>query len=198
MRGGGPDQNLIILDDAPVYNAYHLFGFFSVFNGDALKSVELTKGGFPARFGGRLSSVVEMTMKDGNKEKFSGEAGIGLLSSRLTLEGPIVKNKSSFLISGRRTYADVLVRPFLPDGENVGYYFYDLNAKLNYDFGPKNRLYLSGYFGRDKFYIKSDNGGFGYDEEDFTGKTKPLRSVGITCSTTGFSAILRSFSASTT
>ncbi len=177
VRGGGPDQNLIILDDAPVYNAYHLFGFFSVFNGDALKSVELTKGGFPARFGGRLSSVVEMTMKDGNKEKFSGEAGIGLLSSRLTLEGPIVKNKSSFLISGRRTYADVLVRPFLPDGENVGYYFYDLNAKLNYDFGPKNRLYLSGYFGRDKFYIKSDNGGFGYDEGGlyWQNKTATLR-----------------------
>ncbi len=101
VRGGGPDQNLIILDDAPVYNANHLFGFFSIFNGDALKSISLTKGGFPARYGGRLSSVLEMNMKDGNKEKLSGEAGIGLISSRLTLEGPIVKDKSSFLVSGK-------------------------------------------------------------------------------------------------
>ncbi|MDP3464067.1 MAG: TonB-dependent receptor [Bacteroidales bacterium] len=151
VRGGGPDQNLIILDDAPVYNAYHLFGFFSIFNGDALKSVELTKGGFPARYGGRLSSVVEMTMKDGNKEKLSGEAGIGLISSRFLLEGPIVKNTSSFLVSARRTYIDVLTMPFMDKEARGGYYFYDLNTKLNYDFGPKNKLYLSGYFGRDKF-----------------------------------------------
>lgn len=151
VRGGGPDQNLIILDDAPVYNANHLFGFFSIFNGDALKSIELTKGGFPARYGGRLSSVVEMTMKDGNKQKFAGEAGIGILSSRLVLEGPIIKDKSSFLISGRRTYIDVLTRPFMPDDSRGGYYFYDLNAKLNYDFSRKNKVYLSGYFGRDKF-----------------------------------------------
>lgn len=155
VRGGGPDQNLIILDDATVYNTNHLFGFFSVFNGDALKSIELTKGGFPARYGGRLSSVIEMNMKDGNKEKFSGEAGIGIISSRLTLEGPIVKDKASFLVSARRTYIDVLIQPFmnLEDGKG-GYYFYDLNAKVNYDFGRKNKLYLSGYFGRDKFYIK--------------------------------------------
>lgn len=156
VRGGGPDQNLIILDDAPVYNAYHLFGFFSIFNGDALKSIELTKGGFPARYGGRLSSVVEMTMKDGNKEKFSGEAGIGLISSRLLLEGPIVKNKASFLVSARRTYIDVFVRPLMPADEKAGYYFYDLNTKLNYDFGRKNKIYLSGYFGRDKFSVKSN------------------------------------------
>jgi hypothetical protein len=155
VRGGGPDQNLIILDDAPVYNTFHLFGFFSLFNGDALKSVELTKGGFPARFGGRLSSVIEMQMKDGNKEKLHGEGGIGLISSRLTLEGPLVKGKSSFLVSARRTYLDVLVRPFLKPEDGVGgYYFYDLNAKLNYDFGQKNRLYLSGYFGKDKFYFR--------------------------------------------
>jgi outer membrane cobalamin receptor len=96
VRGGGPDQNLIILDDATVYNAFHLFGFFSLFNGDALNSVELTKGGFPARYGGRLSSVIDMRMKEGNKEKLKGEAGIGILSSRLTLEGPIIKGKSSF------------------------------------------------------------------------------------------------------
>lgn len=154
VRGGGPDQNLIILDDAPVYNAYHLFGFFSLFNGDALKSVELTKGGFPARYGGRLSSVLEMQMKDGNKEKLTGEAGIGLISSRLTLEGPIKKGKSSFLVSGRRTYIDALIYPFLPEDQKAGYYFYDMNAKLNFDLDEKNRIFVSGYFGKDKFYAK--------------------------------------------
>ncbi len=158
VRGGGPDQNLIILDDATVYNAYHLFGFFSLFNGDALKSVELTKGGFPARYGGRLSSVLEMNMKEGNKEKISGEVGVGLLSSRLTVEGPLKKDKSSFLISGRRTYLDILARPFMPKDDKVGYFFYDLNAKVNYDFGNKNKVYLSGYFGRDQASSKFDNG----------------------------------------
>lgn len=160
VRGGGPDQNLLILDDAVVYNASHLFGFFSVFNGDALKTVELTKGGFPARYGGRLSSVIDMNMKDGNKKEVHGEGGIGLISSRLTLEGPLIKNKSSFLISGRRTYADLLAKPFIPSHDNGGYYFYDLNAKINYDFGRKNKLYLSGYFGKDKFFFKyKSNGG---------------------------------------
>ncbi len=164
VRGGGADQNLLILDDAPVYNAQHLFGFFSVFNGDALRSVELIKGGFPAKYGGRLSSVINMNMKDGNKEHFTGEVGIGLLSSRAVIEGPIVKNKSSFLISGRRTYLDVLMRPLIQamgDGETVGYYFYDLNAKVNYEINNKNKLFLSGYFGRDIFYAK---------DEDFTGR----------------------------
>ncbi len=157
VRGGGPDQNLIILDEAIVYNANHLFGFFSLFNGDALKSIELTKGGFPARYGGRLSSVIDMTMKDGNKEKIAGEAGIGIISSRLLLEGPIIKNKSSFLISGRRTYIDILAQPIImstSDGANAGYYFYDLNAKANYNFNDRDKIYLSGYFGRDKFYFK--------------------------------------------
>ncbi len=156
VRGGGPDQNLIILDDAIVYNASHLFGFFSLFNGDALKSIELTKGGFPARFGGRLSSVLEMNMKEGNKEKWKGEGGIGLISSRLTLEGPLIKEKSSILLSGRRTYADIILKPIIKATEDTkaGYYFYDLNAKLNYDFGRKNKLYLSGYFGKDRFYAK--------------------------------------------
>jgi outer membrane receptor for ferrienterochelin and colicin len=154
VRGGGPDQNLIILDEAPVYNANHLFGFFSVFNGDALKSVELIKGGFPARYGGRLSSVIDLQMKDGDKERIHGEAGIGLIASRLTLEGPIIKDKCSFLISGRRTYIDALVAPFLPKDGKLGYYFYDMNAKINYVFNDKNRLYLSGYFGQDKFYLK--------------------------------------------
>lgn len=158
VRGGGPDQNLIILDDAPVYNASHLFGFFSVFNGDALKSVELVKGGFPARYGGRLSSVIEMTMKDGNKKKIAGQAGIGLISSRILLEGPIKKDVSSFIISGRRTYVDALMRPFMNNDEKGGYFFYDLNGKVNYEFGSKNRLYLSGYLGRDKFNILTSSG----------------------------------------
>jgi hypothetical protein len=161
VRGGGPDQNLIILDDAIVYNASHLFGFFSLFNGDALKSVELTKGGFPARYGGRLSSVLEMNMKEGNKEEWHGEGGIGLISSRLTVEGPLKKGRSSLLLSGRRTYADLILRPVLAavHEENTGYYFYDFNAKVNYDFGRKNKLYLSGYFGEDKFYMKYNSGG---------------------------------------
>lgn len=168
VRGGGPDQNLIILDDAVVYNASHLFGFFSTFNGDALKSVELTKGGFPARFGGRLSSVIELNMKDGDKQQLHGEGGIGLIASRLTLEGPIKLSKSkpaksSFLVSARRTYLDVLAAPLIKqqtDGQTAaGYYFYDLNAKLNYDFGPKNKLYLSGYFGRDRFFADDKESG---------------------------------------
>ncbi len=162
VRGGGPDQNLIILDDATVYNASHLFGFFSLFNGDALKSVELTKGGFPARYGGRLSSVLEMRMKDGNKEKFHGEAGIGLISSRVTLEGPVVKGKSSFLVSGRRTYIDLISQPFIAmsnRGEGTGgYFFYDFNAKYNHQLNDKNRIYVSGYFGKDKFYFRTRSG----------------------------------------
>ncbi len=152
VRGGGPDQNLILLDDAPVYNANHLFGFFSVFNGDALKSIELYKGGFPARFGGRLSSVLDLQMKDGNKEKLKGEAGIGIISSRFTLEGPIIKDKCSFLVSARRTYIDALIYPFLPKENKFGYFFYDMNAKVNYVFSDKDKLFISGYFGKDKFY----------------------------------------------
>ena len=157
VRGGGPDQNLIILDDAIVYNASHLFGFFSLFNGDALKSVELTKGGFPARYGGRLSSVIDMNMKEGNKEAWHGEGGVGLISSRLTVEGPLKKNKSSILLSGRRTYLDFISRPLTKsmNGNSAGYFFYDFNAKVNYDFGRKNKLYLSGYFGKDLFSLKN-------------------------------------------
>ena len=158
VRGGGPDQNLIILDDAIVYNASHLFGFFSIFNGDALKSVELTKGGFPARYGGRLSSVLDMNMKEGNKEEWHGEGGIGLISSRLTVEGPIIKGKSSIILSGRRTYADLLASPFMKN-QKAGYNFYDFNAKINYDFGRNNRLYLSGYFGKDKYSLQNNSDG---------------------------------------
>ncbi len=153
VRGGGPDQNLILLDGVPVYNASHLFGFFSVFNADAVRSVEVIKGGFPARYGGRLSSVVDINMKEGNKNKLHGEGGIGLIASRLMLEGPIQKGKSSFMISGRRTYADILTKPFMKKNLKVGYYFYDLNGKVNFKLTAKDHIYFSCYFGNDKFYV---------------------------------------------
>lgn len=160
VRGGGPDQNLVLLDEAVVYNTGHLFGFFSVFNSDALKNTTLHKGNMPAEYGGRLSSVLDVQMKEGNNQRYSAEGGVGLISSRLTLQGPIQKNKSSFLISGRRTYIDVLVKPFLKGGdfEGNGYYFYDLNTKFNYQFSEKDRLFASGYFGRDVFDYKSPDG----------------------------------------
>lgn len=158
VRGGSPDQNLILLDGVPVYNASHLFGFFSVFNDGAINNVELIKGGFPARFGGRLSSVIDISMKEGNMKAFKGEGSIGLIASKLTLEGPIKKDKTSFLLSGRRTYLDMIARPIIKktsEGrENVGYYFYDLNAKVNHIFDKKNRLYLSYYGGDDVGYSK--------------------------------------------
>lgn len=154
VRGGGPDQNLILLDGVPVYNASHLFGFFSVFNADAIRSVELVKGGFPARYGGRLSSVLDINMKEGNKNKLHGEGGIGLIASRLTLEGPIQKGKSSFMISGRRTYYDIIAKPFIKGNFKGGYYFYDLNGKVNFKLTKKDHLYISGYLGDDKFYAK--------------------------------------------
>lgn len=154
VRGGGPDQNLILLDDAPVYNTGHLFGFFSIFNADAIKNVTLIKGGMPAQYGGRLSSVLDVSMKEGNNQKFQVDAGIGIIASRLSIQGPLKKNKSSFILSGRRTYIDAIAKPFIKKGSQFkgsGYYFYDLNAKVNYIFSEKNRLYLSGYFGRDVF-----------------------------------------------
>ncbi len=154
VRGGGPDQNLILLDDAPVYNSGHLFGFFSIFNADAIKNVSLIKGGMPAQYGGRLSSVLDISMKEGNNQHFQVEGGIGLIASRLSIQGPIKKNKASFIISARRTYIDALVKPFISTSSQFygsGYYFYDLNAKMNYTFSEKDRLYISGYFGRDVF-----------------------------------------------
>lgn len=154
VRGGGPDQNLIMLDDAVVYNTGHLFGFFSIFNADAIKNVSLIKGGMPAQYGGRLSSVLDISMKEGNNQKYQVEGGIGLIASRLSIQGPIKKDKSSFIISARRTYVDALVKPFVKKTSQFygsGYYFYDLNAKLNYKFSEKDRIYLSGYFGRDVF-----------------------------------------------
>lgn len=150
IRGGGPGQNLIILDDAIVYNANHLFGFFSVFNGDAIKNVDYWKGGFPARYGGRISSVIDIQMKDGSKEKIHGEGGVGLISSRLTVEGPIQKNKSSFIVSTRRTYLDLLTTPFMSEDSKFSYRFVDFNAKLNFNINPKNKLFVSSYFGNDK------------------------------------------------
>ena len=133
VRGGGPDQNLILLDEAVVYNAAHLFGFFSVFNADAIKDINIIKGGMPAEYGGRLSSVLDISMKDGNNKKYEVDGGIGLLSSRLTIQGPVQKEKSSFIVSGRRTYIDVLSKPLMPEDNafnGSGYYFYDLTAKL--------------------------------------------------------------------
>jgi outer membrane receptor for ferrienterochelin and colicin len=175
VRGGGPDQNLILLDGVPVYNASHLFGFFSVFNADAINHVELIKGGFPARYGGRLSSVIDISMKEGNQKKIQGEGSIGLIASKLTVEGPLVKDKTSFLISGRRTYIDLLTRPLIQavsDGDEIaGYYFYDLNAKINHKFDNKNRLYLSTYMGDDKAYARyksdyyRDNTHVSYNDE---------------------------------
>lgn len=164
VRGGGPDQNLILLDNTTVYNASHLFGFFSVFNADAIKGVEIIKGGMPASFGGRVSSVLDISLKEGNSKEFKVDGGIGLISSRLTIQGPIKKDTSSFIVSFRRTYIDVLVKPFVNEGSNFSgssYFFYDLNMKLNYRISDKDRLYVSGYFGRDVFNFQSKTVGFG-------------------------------------
>ncbi|HPE87268.1 MAG: TonB-dependent receptor [Bacteroidales bacterium] len=164
VRGGGPDENLVLLDGVPVYNVNHLFGFFSVFNPDALKNVSLYKGGFPARFGGRLSSVLDISMKDGNMKSLHGDITVGLISSKITLEGPIIKNKTSFIISGRRTYYDLLAKPFISLANTIneedisaGYYFYDLNVKINHTFNQRSRLYLSAYSGEDKLYVRSSD-----------------------------------------
>ncbi|XOV67050.1 MAG: carboxypeptidase-like regulatory domain-containing protein [Fluviicola sp.] len=160
VRGGGPDQNLVLLDEAVVYNASHLFGFFSVFNSDAVKSVSLTKGGMPANFGGRMSSVLEVNMNEGNNKRFGLTGGIGVISSRLTAEGPIKKDKGSFIISGRRTYIDVIMKNAIPDDSpfaGSSYFFFDLNFKANYKLGDKDRLYLSGYYGKDAFQFASED-----------------------------------------
>jgi outer membrane cobalamin receptor len=160
VRGGGPDQNLILLDGVPVYNSSHLFGFFSVFNSDAINNVTLTKGAFPARYGGRLSSVLDIRMKEGNMKEYEGNFSIGLISSKFNIEGPIWKDKTSFVLSARRTYIDVLMMPLVrsqTDGTDAGYYFYDVNAKINHKFSDRNRLYLSVYKGLDKFYAENNN-----------------------------------------
>ena len=179
VRGGGTDQNLIILDEALVYNPNHLFGFFSTFNADAVKDLRLYKGGFPAQYGGRLSLVIDVKLKDGNDRKFSGAGGIGLIASRLTLEGPLQKEKSSFIVSGRRTYVDIFTRAVNKANEGKedfnpipDYYFYDLNTKVNYQIGEKDRLFLSGYFGRDVFGFDGDFFDFNFDWGNATGTAR--------------------------
>ncbi len=169
VRGSSPDQNLVLLDEATIYNAGHLMGFFSVFNNDAVTSVQLYKGDLPAQYGGRLASLVDVRMKDGNIKKFHGQGGIGLISSRLMLEGPIVKDKASFMIAGRRTYADLFLK--LSSNEEINdnqLYFYDINAKVNWDINHKNRVYLSGYFGKDVF----KGGIFGMNWGNITGSAR--------------------------
>lgn len=157
VRGGGPDQNLILLDGVPIYNASHLFGFFSVFNSDALSQVTLVKGGFPARYGGRVSSVLDMRMKEGNTKKFNVEGSIGVIASRILIEGPIRKDKTAFAFSARRTYLDILAQPFMKPGLKGGYFFYDLNAKVHHKINDKHHLYLSSYLGNDKAYFRFRN-----------------------------------------
>ena len=178
VRGGGPDQNLILLDGVPVYNASHLFGFFSVFNADAISSVKLIKGGFPARYGGRLSSVIDIRMKEGNMKEFHGEGSIGNVSAKFTFEGPIIKDKTSFIVSARRTYIDVLAAPIIQainnsfgTGEKMraGYFFYDANAKINHKFSEKDRLYLSFYSGKDNAYTSTEQK-YVYDDTTNTEK----------------------------
>ena len=159
VRGGSPDQNLILLDGVPVYNASHLFGFFSVFNSDAISQVTLTKGGFPARYNGRVSSVLDMKMKEGNNQKMNIEGSIGIIASRILIEGPIKKDKTAFVISARRTYLDFLSKPFLPADNTGGYYFYDVNAKINHKINDNHHLYFSTYFGKDVANITSTSSG---------------------------------------
>ena len=166
VRGGRADQNLILLDGLPLYNPNHLFGFFSVFNTSAMKRVELIKGGFPARYGGRLSSVINYTMKEGNLKRFAGEGAIGVISSRLMFEGPIVRNRASFLVAGRRSYADQLWRPFQVGRKRYGAAFYDINMKANYILSPRDRIFLSGYAGEDRF---------SYEERPFPGANDRTR-----------------------
>lgn len=164
VRGGGPGQNLFLLDGVPVYNVQHLFGFFSVFDPNAIKSVKLYKGAFPARYGGRLSSVIDIRLKEGNLNEFKGNVGVGLIMSKFMLEGPIKKNKSSFMVSARRTYIDILAQPFIrasarrndAGSSTTGYYFYDAIAKAQYILNDKNRLFLSFYGGQDRFYLRLD------------------------------------------
>ncbi|RYY54647.1 MAG: hypothetical protein EOO09_13605 [Chitinophagaceae bacterium] len=167
VRGGAGDQNLILLDEAPVYNASHLLGFFSTFNSEAIKDMTVYKGGMPAQYGGRLSSVLDLKMNDGNNQDFDVSGGLGLISAKLNLEGPIQKDKSSFLLTGRRTYVDMFLKLSGDSNtRNNTLYFYDLNAKLNYELGDKDRLYLSGYFGKDVLGVGET---FGIDWGNSTG-----------------------------
>lgn len=159
VRGGSPDQNLILLDGVPVYNVNHLFGFLSVFNTDAINNVKLYTGGIPARFGGRLSSVLDISMKEGNMKRNSGVFSISPISGRVSIEGPIKKDTSAFIISARRSFLDLPIRAYLLFNQDIqaGYYFYDLNGKANWIINPKNRVYFSSYMGRDEYFIRSKN-----------------------------------------
>ena len=179
VRGGANDQNLIVLDEAVVYNPNHLFGFFSTFNPDAVKDLKIWKGGFPSQYGGRLSSVIDVRMKEGNNKDYDVAGGIGLISSRLTVEGPIQKEKSSFIVSGRRTYADIITRQVNRANEDKAdyqpipdYYFYDLNTKVNFQLSKKDRLFLSGYFGRDVFKFDNETFNFLFDWGNATGTAR--------------------------
>ena len=168
VRGGDPDQNLILLDDAPVYNASHLLGFFSVFNSDALKDVKLYKGTQPAQYGGRVSSVLDVRMKNGNNKKWEATAGLGIISSRLMIEGPFHKDKGSIMVAGRTTYADFLLRTFSDQFSDLVLNFYDINAKANYSFSDNDKIFVSGYFGRDNMGI----GAFKLDWGNVTGTVR--------------------------
>jgi hypothetical protein len=173
VRGGGADQNLILLDEAPVYNASHLLGFFSTFNSDAIKDATLIKGNGPAQYGGRLSSVLDVKMKEGNNQDFNVNGGLGLISSRLSIEGPLQKEKSSFIVSGRRTYADIFLRASEEFKDNI-LYFYDLNMKANYKIDEKNKVFISGYFGKDELGLGDS---FGIDWGNKTGTIRWNRIV---------------------
>ena len=174
VRGGNIDQNLVQLDEATVYNPNHLFGLFSTFNVNALNNVQLIKGGFPSKYGGRLSSILDITMKDGNKQHFNTEGGIGLLSTNLTVEGPIIKDKASFIVSGRRSYLDLLLAPFTPaDKQGTTYRFYDINAKVNFELGKRDKLFLSAFKGNDHAaYTGANSLNYGID---FGNSTATLR-----------------------
>lgn len=180
VRGGGPDENLLLLDGVPVYNVNHMFGFFSVFNADAIKNVTLYKGSFPARFGGRLSSVVDIRMNDGDDKRYHGNITVGLISSKINIEGPIIKEKTTFNFSARRTYADLLAQPLIAmaakkEGAgkaSAGYYFYDLNGKISHKFSDRDRLYLSTYMGDDVIYANIRDSYYEYGNQTETGKIK--------------------------
>ena len=187
VRGGSIDQNLVLLDEAPVYNSSHLFGFFSVFNPDAVKDVKLYKGGIPARYGGRLSSILDVRMKEGNARKYEVSGGVGLIFSRLSVEGPIIKDKASFIVAGRRSYIDVLAKPIIE--KNVGgdteLNFYDLTLKTNYKINEKNRIYLSGYLGRDNFGF-GNSAGFSWGNQTATFRWNHLFSEKLFSNFTAF------------
>jgi hypothetical protein len=185
VRGGDVSQNLVLLDEAPVYNSSHLFGFFSVFNPDAVKDVKLIKGGIPAQYGGRISSILDVRMKEGNAKKREINGGIGSIFSRLTYEQPFAKGKGSFIVAGRRSYIDILAKPFLnSDLKDSKFYFYDLTAKVNYQLGNKDTFYASGYFGKDVF--GGGDFGFGWGNKTATARWNHIFSNKLFMNLTGY------------